>query len=320
MEIKLWGVRGSCARPLSNEEYSQHIGKILEHAVSRLKEKPNLSAKEIHNSLSREQSVLLGGNTTCVEVLSNRDQLIIDLGSGVRELGYNIVKQNAANKPKELHILITHTHWDHIQGWPFFTPAYSADYTIHFYSSLKNLEKRLLMQQNRWFFPIDFKKMLSKRKFHYIKPDTDFKIDSFSIRSRRLIHPGSCTSYSIRTHKKNFIFATDTEFFPLNNVGAIRNFNSYFKGTDLLIMDGQYSIEDAVNRVGWGHTAMLTAIDCAMNWEVKHLVLTHHEPSYNDSKIWELFSRAQEYLLEQKNHRSLRLDIAQEGDIYHLDD
>ena len=304
---------------MSNEEYSQRIGKILEHAVSRLKEEPNLSAKEIHKSLTPQHGTLMGGNTTCVEVLSDEEQLIIDLGTGARELGYHILKQNAANKKKELHILMTHTHWDHIQGWPFFAPAYSPDYSIHFYSSIKNLEKRLFIQQNPWFFPLKFKEMLSKRIFHYIKPNSSLNIGPFNISTRRLIHPGACISYNIRTHEKNFIFATDTEFFPLNNLSFIMNFNDYFEKADLLVMDGQYSIVDAVNRFGWGHTAMLTAIDCAINWKVKHLVLTHHEPGYNDDKIWDVFANAQKYLTEQKNNRSLTLDIAQEGDVYHLE-
>ena len=319
MDIKLWGVRGSCPRPLGNEEYSQRIGNILEYAVNKLKEEPNLSAKEIHNSLSQQHGSLMGGNTTCVEVSFENEQLIIDLGTGSRELGYDILKKNPANEKKELHILITHTHWDHVQGWPFFAPAYSPNYIIHFYSSLRNLEKRFLYQQNPWFFPLRFKEMLSKRVFHYIKPSTDFKIDSFFINTRRLIHPGSCTSYNIRTHAKNFIFATDTEFFPLNNLGFIKNFNDYFQDADLLVMDGQYSIVDAVNRFGWGHTAMLTAIDCAMNWKIKHMVLTHHEPGYNEEKVWEIFANAKKYLQEQKNNRALTLDIAQEGDVYHLE-
>lgn len=318
MDIKLWGVRGSCPSPLINGEYSQRIKEVLGYAVNRLKAEPELSAEELYSSLGPQKGSLIGGNTTCVEVCSGEEQLIIDLGTGARELGYDILKKKESRKKKELHILITHTHWDHIQGWPFFAPAFSPDYTIHFYSSLRNLEKRLLAQQNPWFFPIKLHESLSKKVFHYVKPGDSFTIKQFFIDSLRLIHPGTCTSYKIRTHNKNFIFATDTEFSPLNNMQLTKSFDDYFQGADLLIIDAQYSILDAIERLGWGHTAMLTAIDCAINWKVKHLVLTHHEPSYSEDKIWETFRSAIGYLQEQEKATKPILNIAQEGSVYHL--
>ena len=323
MDIKLWGVRGSCPRPLGNEEYAYNLKKILEYALTAIKKNPEASVESLFSSLSVNQRIVIGGNTTCVEVKDANEQIIIDLGTGSIALGAEIVKNNKTKAKKELNIFITHTHWDHIQGWLFFAPAYLPEYTINFYSCIKDLEQRLSHQQQSPFFPVSLKQMLAKQVFHYVPADDKFSVPPFSVATRRLIHPGTSVAYKIWTAEKTFIFATDVEIFPLNNIPTIKKYHDYFLDVDLLVMDGQYSVMDAVNRQGWGHTAMLTCIDCALDWNVKHLVVTHHEPSYTDAKIWNEYDNASEYLKNKgadKDIKDFVFEIAQEGRTYHLGD
>ena len=318
-QIKLWGVRGSCPRPMKANEYEECVESIIEQIRKKLEHDSKITTQELKNGiLKNKYPNIIGGNTTCIEVTCPAKRLIIDLGTGAIELGHQIINENKANKStKELHILLTHTHWDHIQGLPFFPPIYDPSYHIHFYSNFRDLKKRLMKQQEFSFFPVSFDETKSKKTFHYIKPEASFDISPFHIKTKPLIHPGMCTSYKISLNGKTFIFATDTEFFPLN-YKQIKKYDSHFESCDLLLMDGQYSILDALERQGWGHTAMLTTIDCALHWNVKHLIITHHEPRYKDKKIWRILTTGKKYVKKHNSKKNLVVHLGIEDQIYTL--
>ena len=120
IQIKLWGVRGSCPTPIKTEEYLSKTEEVLEFLLPVARKNPQQSAKELLSLLPAKYKALVGGNTTCIEITEDNLRLIIDLGTGARELGYTILGEKKEKQTKELHILMTHTHWDHIQGWPFF--------------------------------------------------------------------------------------------------------------------------------------------------------------------------------------------------------
>ncbi len=319
MEIKPWGVRGSCPSPIGNGDYENRVRQIVSFAHKALKKNPKSTPKEILASLPDAYRVTLGGNTTCIEVLDKDERLIIDLGTGARNLGKAILAGNSDKKnfTNELHICMTHTHLDHIQGWPFFEPAYHPAYTIHFYSCIKDLEQRLELQQNQAFFPIQLGQMLSQKKFHYIEPGTPFQIGTFTLETKEVPHPGDCISYKITSQGKSFIFATDTEF-SSNESELVKQMQSYYdycKDVNLLLMDGQYSISDFMERKGWGHNSMGSTIACAMQWGVKKLLITHHEPAYSDTEIWQILDKAKEM---NDFDESIEVDLAIEGRKYIL--
>ena len=160
--------------------------------------------------------------------------------------------------------------------------------------------------------------MQSKRYYHYIPSKTAFTIGRLHIHTERLIHPGGSTSYKIEADGKSFIFATDTEFSTTALNQKLQRYQKHFQNADLLIMDGQYSLQDSFQREGWGHTAMTVAVDCAILWGVKKMLITHHEPSYSDEAIWRLFAEGEEYLETRKKSKELEIKLAQEGAVYHL--
>ena len=316
MKIKLWGVRGSLPAPMDGQDYQNRINQILELALESLKKKPGLTVPELVGNLPPELSHLVGGDTTCVQVSSGDTTLVIDLGTGARRLGYDLAARKYSG---DLHILMTHTHWDHIQGWPFFAPAYNPNVNITFHSGLADCEQRFTTQQQFSFFPVRFEDMPSKRSFQTFTPGESFQIGPFHISTSSLIHPGGSVAYRIEADGKVFIFATDTEFYGDGVEKKIQEFEPFFRDADLLIIDGQYSEEESALRVGWGHTSTRMGLRAAVAWKVKTLVVTHHEPAHIDKTIYDLFRKTAEFGEgELEGGKSVQFRLAVQGDEYEL--
>lgn len=313
MQIKLWGVRGSLPSPLDPRDYRSRVHDVLKKARNLWDESPGLSVDEVYEKLPAPLAGVVGGDTTCVELRSGDEQLIFDLGTGARRLGYDMM---ARGHKGDLHILMTHTHWDHIQGWPFFAPGYIPGNHVHFHSCIPDCEERFIKQQQFEFFPLGFHDMMSERTFHTYDQGDSFEVGSFKVTTEALIHPGGSTSYRVDREGKTFIFATDTEFFGPELPDLMEKKKPFFKDADLLIMDAQYSLKESEQKIGWGHTAMVIAVDCAIEWGVKRLALTHHEPAHDDFTTYQLFEEALEH--NRQYGDSLNLILARQGETIDL--
>lgn len=317
MRIKLWGVRGSIPAPINQNDLKDRLTRSITLARDLFKENPDISTDEVLSRIPESVRVPVGGETTCVEIQSGDSQLIIDMGSGARRLGYEMAARS--NDFKEVHILMTHTHWDHIQGWPFFIPAYMPDKTIHFYSAIEDCEDRYTLQQKFEFFPVAFSEMPSKKEFHYFKSGDFLQVGPFKIQTISLPHPGGSIAYRIQSNGKKLIVSTDTEFYGPNLDQEVRNHSPVFQDADLLILDAQYTLEEAERRIGWGHTSMEVAVNVALQWNVKRLVFTHHEPAHSDETIYKMYEEARSLLHSLKGDTSeMELDLGVEGAVYQL--
>lgn len=310
VQIKYWGVRGSLPSPLDPRDYRSRIQEVLKRSKSAWKENPDLSEEAMFDSLPPYLAGVVGGDTTCVELRSGEEQLIFDLGTGARRLGYDML---ARGHKGDLHVLMTHTHWDHIQGWPFFAPGFIPGNHVHFHSCIPDCEQRFTRQQEFEYFPLAFKDMQAERTFHTYDQGDSFDIGSFKVKTEALIHPGGSTSYRVDQGKKTFIFATDTEFYGPELKALIKKKKPFFKGADLLVMDAQYSLKESEQKIGWGHTAMVIAVDCAIEWGVKKLALTHHEPAHDDASTYRLFEEALEH--NRQYGDALEITLARQGEI-----
>jgi phosphoribosyl 1,2-cyclic phosphodiesterase/ActR/RegA family two-component response regulator len=271
-----------------------------------------------------------GGNTTCVEVRTNDEIIILDAGSGIRELGLSLEKEFGI-APINLTLLLTHTHWDHIQGLPFFLPAYKAKNTIRvlgFEGARAGLATILAAQMEVPFFPISWKDLPGTMKITELKK-MEFTIGKVRVQARFLNHPGVCAGYRLFTPDGSISFLPDNEpFEPLKMKLAERDGThphraraqaavqrsslvEFLKDTDVLILDTQYTDEKYQDHIGWGHGALSRVVSLALEARAKKLFLFHHDPSHDDHKIEEMLERAR--FLVAESGRKLEVEAAREG-------
>jgi phosphoribosyl 1,2-cyclic phosphodiesterase len=251
----------------------------------------------------------VGGNSPCVAVEfdSKHEILVFDAGSGIRELGMAATQKK--HKLSRYHIFFSHFHWDHIMGLPFFGPAYDPSNKIDYYSPEPSFETFLRNQMTPPYFPVYMDSMAAKSKFHVL--DGPMKLLGASISYRKMNHPGNSYSFRVEYDNHKFIYATDTELSAEDFTKNEENC-SFFEGTDLLIIDSQYTLGEAIEKYNWGHSAFSLAVDFAANWNMKHMVLFHHDPTYDDHKLYNILQSAKWYT-ERMNIKGIKLSLATEG-------
>lgn len=307
MKIQFWGVRGSIPAPLT----PQQIQSKIIAAVQRI------TPKDIEDSDSRERFIsnlpswifgTTGGNTPCITITSGKTKIICDMGTGLRGYGKSA---GCVDGDHVYHIFQSHFHWDHIQGLPFFDGAFMKDSTINFYSPLPAARRILEKQMERPYFPVPFSSFTENFNFNTLKKGKTVEIDGIKINWVAMSHPGNSFSYSFEKDGKKFVYATDVE---LKTADFVKNDETIpvFMGADAIVLDSQYTVEEAVRKVNWGHSAFCYAIDFACFWNIKEVYLFHHEPTYDDKKLHSLLQAARWYA-QYINRTDIKIHLAKES-------
>jgi phosphoribosyl 1,2-cyclic phosphodiesterase len=307
MRIRFWGVRGSLPTPLSPAQVRSKISAALERLTPADLESPQARERFLAN-LPPWLFGTVGGNTPCLEVRTEDEKIIVfDAGSGIRELGIAASKERP--KPNSYVICFSHLHWDHVQGLPFFGPAYDPSVDIDFYAPIEGLEAALREQMKAPFFPVPLETMGAKKRFHVL--DSGLQVGASTVTWRRMNHPGSSYSYAVIEGLKRFVYATDTE---LSSDDFVRNDENaaFFGGADLLVIDSQYTLGEAIEKYSWGHSAFSLAADFASNWGIRKLVLFHHDPTYDDRKLHGILQSAHWYI-DHMSIKGVEVLLATEG-------
>lgn len=307
MKIRFWGVRGSLPTPMTPARLRSKISSIVQRITPA-----DLQSQESRELfLARLPDYLfstIGGNTACVEVKTNEHcHLVFDAGTGIRNLGQEILD---SKRPASIHLFFSHFHWDHIQGLPFFAPAFDPRTQLSMYSPLANLREILEGQMRAPYFPIGLDAMSAQKEFVRLE-GRGVRIGAVDIQFRAMSHPGGCYSYAVEECGKKAIYSTDTELDPKDFDRTPEN-ESYFKGADALIIDAQYTLGEAIEKQYWGHSSFSLAADFAASWNIKRLVLFHHEPSYGDQKIDTILKSASWYLKHIED-QGIEVVLAREG-------
>jgi len=312
MYIKFWGTRGSIPTSLSSSAIKQKIRRALEGAVG-LDLTDRTAIDRYLERLPFTVQNTAGGDTPCLEIRSGDQLLILDAGSGLRLLGQELLEQGFARGGRRADMLITHTHWDHIQGFPFFRPAFVPDNVFTLYSPLPNLAERLDQQQDEAFFPVPLNYLKAQLEFITIRPNEWHQIGRFRIYPMRLSHPGQTYGYRIEDGRSCLVVATDSEYKRLDPASTERYVN-FFQEADLLIFDAQYSLTEVLDRPDWGHSTGVMGAELAHRAHAKRLALFHHDPTSTDEVIWSAKELAEAYLMHpQKKDRACEVLVAYDG-------
>lgn len=242
-----------------------------------------------------------GGNTPCVTIENQGTRVILDAGTGIRNLGIELVREAESRKePLQIHLFLSHTHWDHIQGLPFFQPAYLKDTKLTIYGSPKKesfLASVLKHQMDYDYFPVSMSALTANIHIQEMS-GRSIRLGPFTIDwEEQGFHPGGSVRYRFSAHGKKVVYATDVELdlvFGKDNrtkekEAAARAYLRFVHGADLLIADGMFSEEGYPGRVGWGHASIPAVIEAAAKAEVKQLAVFHHDPQHSDKYLDDLW-------------------------------
>ncbi len=280
----------------------------------------------------------IGGNTPCVEVRLGSRVLIFDAGTGVIPLGNELVKQSDIH---EVNIILTHYHWDHISGLPFFVPAFMPGWKVHIFGpgdEPADLESRLAAQMKAPYFPVETETWLADVSYHTPHP-VPAQIGELSVSSFILHHPGITYGYRLEVNGKTIVYAPDNELsfidrsiekrkaeFDQDEQTLLNDMKQEDKSRNIefmtdvhmLIHDAQYTVDDYARKHGWGHSCFIDTVNSAMDAGVKHLFLFSHEPTYDDEQIEAMHRQTQELIHERGS--SMVCHVSREGMLIDLED
>ena len=255
------------------------------------------------------KTVRFGGNTSCVEIRSGSQIVILDAGTGLRALGRALLAE-FKNQPLNLTLLLTHTHWDHIQGLPFFGPIYHSRCRLRILGcegARKGLVSVLTGQMESTYFPVPFDKLPSNIEIEELKK-FDFKIGCVQVRAKLAHHPGVCVGYRLFTPRGSVAYFPDSEPRP---GGEDKEMVEFLNGADVLILDSQYDAAEYARHTGWGHGCVDDSVTLALAANVKRLCLFHHDPDRSDQQVAALLKHARQLVTRQRS--KLKVDAAREG-------
>ncbi|TVR69781.1 MAG: MBL fold metallo-hydrolase [Spirochaetaceae bacterium] len=309
MRFTVWGSRGSHPTVLTPAAIQSKIATV----VQRIRPIDLVSQDARERFLASLPEWLFGstsGNTACVQLeLNDSNQLVFDAGSGIIGLGQSQKMRDPA--PMEYHLFFTHFHYDHIQGLPFFVPAYNPQVEMHFYSPLEDLHETLSRQMIHPYFPVTMDGTMGSKKFFHKLTQEGVELYGARVIWRELNHPGRAFGYRVDYGGRSFGYITDVELlesdFEQNRANA-----RVFSDLDVLILDAQYTLDEAIEKINWGHSSFSLAVDFAKAWNTRRLFLFHHEPQYNDRKLEQNLQAARRYAVGIKGG-ALDVYLAREG-------
>lgn len=283
--IRFWGTRGSLPVALTANDLRGRLMAALRGAQGRSLTSERAIEAYV-DGLDFALAGTFGGHSSCVEIETGGPHYVLcDLGSGVRPFGEAAIARHGPRAPQTYHIFMSHVHWDHIMGLPFFVPAYIPGNRIRIYGGHVELEAALRRQMDPPSFPVDFATMRADIEFVHLPPGIRHEVAGMTVTTLLQRHTGDSYGYRFECGGRTIVYTTDSEH-KLTEPAETRLFVEFFRDADVVIFDAMYSLAEATTvKADWGHSSNVVGVELCQLAGVAHLCLFHHEPASNDAQI-----------------------------------
>lgn len=313
MRVRFWGTRGSIPVALTSADIRDKVAQALYRAEGRrfnsVGEAHDFAVRHLDFSLTHT----FGGHSPCVELETGAPEyLVCDLGSGARPFGAHVMARQSG-RPATVNVFMSHVHWDHIMGFPFFGPAYVPGTHIRIHGCHDVLEQAFRLQQAPPCFPVEFSQLAADIEFVKLAPGRAHEIAGVGVTPTPQMHSGESFGYRFEVGGKIVVYTTDSEH-KLENRAQTERFVRFFQDADLVVFDAMYSLADAISvKADWGHSSNIIGVELCQMARARHLVLFHHEPAYDDATIEGVLRETRRFEELTRGTQPLQISAAYDG-------
>lgn len=311
--VRFWGTRGSLPVALTATMVRKKIAAALRDAAGRSFDSEQQIDAFVQD-LPFEVGGTFGGHTSCVELVTGgTDYVACDLGSGLRPFGNAAIARHGPASPRTYHLFVSHLHWDHIMGLPFFGPAYIPGNRVIFYGGHDELELALRRQMEPPSFPVGFATFRASIEFVHLEPDTPHDVAGMRVTLKRQHHTGDSYGYRFEMNDRIVVYSTDSEH-QLTEPGERLGFAEFFRNADVVIFDAMYSLADSISvKADWGHSSNIVGVELCQLAQAKELCLFHHEPALDDAALVKMLAETRRFEEITRGGAPLRISSAYDG-------
>ena len=311
--VRFWGTRGSLPVAMTAHDVRRKIAAALRDASGRT----FASADEIDeyvDGLSFDVAGTYGGHSSCVEIeTGDADYVVCDMGSGLRPFGQAAIARHGPGAPQTYHVFVSHLHWDHIMGLPFFTPAYIPGNRVIFYGAHAEIESALRRQMDPPSFPVPFGTFNASIAFVHLEPGRPHDVAGMRVTLKRQHHTGDSYGYRFEKNGRTVVYSTDSEH-KLADPAESADFADFFREADLVIFDAMYSLAEATSvKADWGHSSNIVGVELCQLARARHLCLFHHEPALDDAAISRMLAETRRFEEITRSGAPLKVSTAYDG-------
>lgn len=313
MRVRFWGTRGSIPVGLTQADIRDKLARALVAAAGRRFASYGEAYDFASQTLPFSVTHTFGGHTSCVEFETGSDEYFVcDMGSGARAFGEHILARQAG-RPAIVNVFMSHVHWDHIMGFPFFGPAYVRGTRIRIHGCHDIVERAFRLQQSPPCFPVSFDHLAADIEFIRIPPGRPTEVSGLRVTPQLQRHSGDSYGFRFELGGRHIVYSTDSEH-KLEDRAQTEAIVGFFRDADLVIFDAMYSLAEAISvKEDWGHSSNVVGVELCQLARVKHLVLFHHEPANSDAAIEGALRDAQRLEELTRGKHALRVSAAHDG-------
>lgn len=313
MRVRFWGTRGSIPVALTSADIRDKVAQALYRAEGRRFASVGEAHEFLVGHLDFSLSHTFGGHSPCVELETGSEEYFVcDMGSGARPFGAHVLARQSG-RPATVNVFMSHVHWDHIMGFPFFGPAYVPGTRIRIHGCHDAVEHAFRLQQAPPCFPVEFAQIAADVEFVKLTPGRAQEISGVRVLPAQQMHSGDSFGYRFESRGKTVVYTTDSEH-KLENRAQTERFVRFFQEADVVIFDAMYSLADAISvKADWGHSSNIIGVELCQMARARHLVLFHHEPAYDDATIERVLRETRRFEELTRGTRPLEVTAAYDG-------